>query len=51
MENIDIVVNKLRSEFGLNIPEEYVDFVKKIDMFQFSWDIVELGIRMRHKLV
>jgi len=53
MENIDIVVNKLRSEFGLNIPEEYVGFVKKIDMFQFSWDIVKVGnkeIELNHFL-
>ena len=52
-ENIDIVVNKLRSEFGLNIPEEYVGFVKKIDMFQFSWDIVKVGnkeIELNHFL-
>lgn len=43
MQNIDCVINKLKKEFDLVIPEDYVDFVKGIDMFQYSWDIIEVG--------
>lgn len=53
MENIDFVINELRKKFKLNIPETYVNFIKEIDMFQFSWDIVKVDdkeIELNHFL-
>jgi hypothetical protein len=43
MKGIEKNIEKLKAEFKLTIPQEYVDFAKKIEMFQFSWTVVKFG--------
>lgn len=41
MENVEKNVEVLEKKYNFIIPKEYIDFVKKIDMFEFSWKIVK----------
>ena len=42
MENIEKNIESLEKKYNLIIPKEYIEFVKKIDMFEFSWKIVKV---------
>ena len=53
MQNIEYDIEKLKKDFKLTFPEEFIDFLKSIDMFQFSWNIVKIGnkeIELNHFL-
>jgi len=37
MENIEKSIEKLKSVYGINLSNEYIKFLTKIDMFEYSW--------------
>ena len=42
MENVEKNIELLEKKYNLIIPKEYIEFAKKIDMFEFSWKIVKV---------
>ena len=37
MDNVNKSIEKLKSVYGINLSDDYIEFLNKIDMFEFSW--------------
>lgn len=43
MENIEKSIEKLKSVYGINLSNDYISFLNKIDMFEYSWVNVDVN--------
>ena len=37
MDNVGKSIEKLKSVYGISLPNEYIEFLTKIDMFEYPW--------------